>query len=209
MKAGWLGWGISFACAGSLVTWEARAFACSSDAQCKGARVCDDGVCVTPKKAALGSSKTVSKTSPESPSDSGGSRWYGWQTLLMDGAAWGLLYAGSRINSDASVVVGGAGMIATLIGAPIIHSAHDNGARGWISFGIRGGGLTLMLIGLGSSTKDSLHPLTYVGAAAMLAAIPIDAAALAYESHATGVGGVRVVPLVGHGVQGVMLGATF
>jgi hypothetical protein len=126
--------------------------------------------------------------------------WYGWQTLLVDGAATGLLVASIPIQSnDANVplFVGGLGTFA--LGAPIAHVAHDHPWRGLGSLGLR---LGLPAIGLAvgamvAPTVAGDHPNDTTGAGAVsemiagglvgagigaVAAMAIDASVLAWDS---------------------------
>ena len=66
--------------------------------------------------------------------------WYGWQTLLADGAVIGLA-AGTR----AWPVLGGG-----LLSGPLVHLAHGNGEKAFLSLGLRViVPFTLGLIGFG------------------------------------------------------------
>lgn len=65
--------------------------------------------------------------------------WYGWQTLIADGAA--LTLAGATLAASRTDLVStGLGLTslgAYALGAPIVHFAHGNAGRGFASLGIR------------------------------------------------------------------------
>ena len=115
--------------------------------------------------------------------------WYGWQTLIVDGAAIAMGFAFS--NADANGVRA-IPSLTYLFGPPIVHWIHGHGARGAADLGIRFG-LPLVAGGVGAlagaaAGKDSGG--TYTGAlvglvvgvlAGYIGAITIDAAVLANE----------------------------
>jgi hypothetical protein len=118
-------------------------------------------------------------------------RWYGEQILAVDGLALGAMIVGVATNPGV-LAAGGA---AYAFGPPIVHLAHDNPYRAAGSLGIRvgaplvGGGLgfgTGLLLTDGS--WDGLFVVagtTILGiGAGYLAAVTIDAAALAHEEDA-------------------------
>ena len=119
-------------------------------------------------------------------------RWYGWQTLIADGLSIGLAPVG-------------VGVVGYFLGAPIVHWAHGNVDEGFGSLAIRGGSALLILAGaicVFSSRKDTrpdecVAPIV-LGVGGIIAAIPIDAAVLAYDEverdpdHAT----IRFTPIV-------------
>src|SRR6185503_13846208 len=78
-------------------------------------------------------------------------RWYGWQTLLVDGASLAVLTgAGLSLNesndywsSNAAVYPGLAGYI---LGPPIVHAAHDHWEKAGASFGVRAASLGLLTL---------------------------------------------------------------
>jgi hypothetical protein len=113
-------------------------------------------------------------------------RWYGWQTLLVDGGAF-ILFVGAVNNQNSELGLVGFG--GYLLGAPIVHWAHGHGGKGLASFAIRGGSTFLAVLGaaacvdnmFGGDDGPSSCPLMWLGLAGMLAAIPIDAAVLARE----------------------------
>jgi len=67
--------------------------------------------------------------------------WYGWQTLLVDGAALSTVVGGFWLrpaNQDWSVV-SIAGIGAWALGAPVVHWAHGRTGVGFASLGLRFG----------------------------------------------------------------------
>lgn len=70
-------------------------------------------------------------------------RWYGWQTLIADGASLAFALAGSQENSnrssDNSEVLLGLGAAGFALGAPIIHWSHGHVGKGFLSLGLRVG----------------------------------------------------------------------
>lgn len=140
-----------------------------------------------------------------------GRTWYGWQTLLVDGAAFGLLVLGGSMRrsgdgTNAPTVIGSLGYF---FGAPSVHWAHGNVGNGFISLAIRGGSTALFIAGIvncvefyGRGTNGGCTLMT-IGALGMIAAIPIDAAALAWENPSpeeTAMGPIRrlrLSPVVG------------
>jgi hypothetical protein len=120
-------------------------------------------------------------------------RWYGLQTLGVDGAAVGLALGGIIYDAPALTMFG-VGTYA--LGPPIVHVAHGKVVTGLASVGIRllaplaggavGGGVGY--IGGGGLTNDGFGPLTTAAVGATLGiaigyfgAVVADAGALAYE----------------------------
>jgi len=112
-------------------------------------------------------------------------RWYGWQTLMADGASASLIAAG--LSSETSVAFFGLGTY--VFSAPIIHGAHDKGWQGVASLGLR---VTLPLVGgvAGGAAADcgagggmfcGLGETVIGGMVGMIGAAIIDSAALAYD----------------------------
>lgn len=106
------------------------------------------------------------------------SRWYGEQTLAMDGIALGLVVLGGRTES---VEVAGIGGLVYLLAAPTVHSAHG---RGWV--GLASGGMRLVTPVLGlwvgaKTAENNINGGVNGLALGALAAIVVDAAVLAYE----------------------------
>ncbi|HSO40490.1 MAG TPA: hypothetical protein VLT33_48520 [Labilithrix sp.] len=114
--------------------------------------------------------------------------WYGWQTLLVDGASLLVLPAVAMTSDSAGgglLLVAGGGY---LLGGPIVHLAHGEVARAFASLGLRAG-LPLVggFVGVAAAKENCRGELcglggAFVGAAlGMVAATIIDPAALAYE----------------------------
>ena len=129
------------------------------------------------------------------------SRWYGWQTLLVDGAAIGTLFAAAGTESSELAILG----VGTFyLGAPIVHFTHGNVGRGFGSLGLRvGAPLIVGAIGAGSADCNRDHEFcgfaefaagVAVGAAL---AVVVDAVALAYDSQPQPETGLRLSPSFG------------
>ncbi len=119
--------------------------------------------------------------------------WYGWQTLIVDGASFTSLVAGASLNSrpgardtpgDSLVWVG---LLGYEFGPGIVHFVHRNPGRGFASFGLR---LGMPLAGafLGASLASGCNAnLCEAGGAGigvllgMGGAMAIDAAVFAYD----------------------------
>jgi hypothetical protein len=107
-------------------------------------------------------------------------RWYGWQTLLVDGltgvATMAALESKNRGDAPGALVVVGAG--AFVVGTPIVHFARGHVGKGVASLAIRGGcGGALF----GLEAVQGAPQLMVVPLLGLIAAIPIDAAVLARE----------------------------
>src|SRR6478736_191861 len=133
--------------------------------------------------------------------------WYGWQTLLVDGAALGVTIGGFWLrpaHQDWSVVTL-AGIGAWAVGAPIVHWSHGRAGVGFASLGFRIAlpalGLLLMSTPCSSSECSEGILAASLGLAIIPAPIVLDAAWLARERQASGVtqsahGGLQLAPLV-------------
>jgi len=127
---------------------------------------------------------------PEKPQTT----WYGWQTLIADGAAAGLLGL-TILSSDgnAANVLGTLSFGTYLLGGPIVHWSHGHGWTGFGSLAARvgfplGGALVGVLIGAAAcgSSEDEFIPCPVAfGAvgllAGMVAAPVVDATIIARE----------------------------
>ena len=127
---------------------------------------------------------------PETPQTT----WYGWQTLIADGAAAGLLGL-TLLSSDgnAANVLGTLSFGTYLLGGPIVHWSHGHGWTGFGSLAARvglplGGALVGVLIGAAAcgSSEDEFVPCPVAfGAvgllAGMVAAPVVDATIIARE----------------------------
>lgn len=114
-------------------------------------------------------------------------RWYGWQTLIADGASLLAMptlaaTAGNGGEALAYVAVGG-----YFLGPPLVHVAHGRPGIAAASLGLRAG-LPLGGVVLGAAAQGDCRGDfcafggALIGAAlGVLAAITLDAAALSYE----------------------------
>jgi hypothetical protein len=114
-------------------------------------------------------------------------RWYGGQTLAMDGAALALVLAGIGLHSSG---LSGLGGLVYLGGGPIVHWAHGHVGTGFGDLGIRAGlpfaGLFVGALSGGVIFRnDGVFGPVLGGVAGflggMVGASVIDAAALSYE----------------------------
>ncbi len=134
------------------------------------------------------------------------SRWYGWQTLITDGASLAMLMGGASANDSAGTWVALSGLTYAL-GGPIVHWAHGNGGKGAASLGLRLGlpvGLGLLGYACGSAISGGKdYGAAVFGALGFVvgfpAAMAIDSAALAREDvvdedEPEAQGKVRTVP---------------
>jgi len=118
--------------------------------------------------------------------------WYGWQTLLVDGAALGVTVGGFWLrpaHQDWSVV-SIAGIGAWAVGAPVVHWSHGRVGVGFASLGLR---LALPALGLlllstpcsGSECSEQILAAS-LGLAIIPAPMVLDAAWLARERQTSG-----------------------
>jgi hypothetical protein len=114
-------------------------------------------------------------------------RWYGWQTLIADGASTLLLLSSAAGDDEASETLVTMGLVGYEFAPGIVHFAHGNTGRGFGSFGLR---LGMPLAGafVGASAASGCDGfLCEAGGAAigalvgMAGAIAIDAAVFAYD----------------------------
>jgi hypothetical protein len=116
-------------------------------------------------------------------------RWYGWQIILTDAAALAPVALISNGGDWGALALG-----LYLGGGPVVHGAHESGAKAAGSLGLRIiGVLGGALVGLGISVDE--HPSCYcslvIGAevglvAGSLVASVVDIAVLAYDARPTG-----------------------
>lgn len=146
----------------------------------------------------------------EAPRES--TRWYGWQTLLTDGAALTFLFAvatADRASTEEAFVAASVGTY--LLGGPIVHAGHGNWGRAVGSLGLRVGA-PMLGAGVGSALEDcsggdfcGLAGAVFGGAVGLLAAVTIDSAAIARDP-------VRetapIVPVVRTGKNGTWVGVS-
>lgn len=129
-------------------------------------------------------------------------RWYGWQSLLIDGASVSLLAVDGALISTAArgdasfnagsiLLVFGPGVLGGLgylFGGPVVHWAHGKVGTGFASLGLRVGA-PLAGLGIGALLQGVFgHDNTAGGAigaaAGAVAAMAIDDAFLAHETTA-------------------------
>jgi hypothetical protein len=117
--------------------------------------------------------------------------WYGWQILIADGAALGMLVGAGAAHNNADPVLALSGVTYAL-GGPIVHWAHLHGGMGVASLGLRLGlpvGLGFLGVALGLAIdggKRGFESASLVGGAlgfviGFPTAIALDAAVLARE----------------------------
>jgi len=133
--------------------------------------------------------------------------WYGWQTLLVDGAALGVTVGGFWLrpaHQDWSVV-SIAGIGAWAVGAPIVHWSHGRVGVGFASLGFRIAlpalGLLLLSTPCSSSECSGQILAASLGLAIIPAPMVLDAAWLARERQTSGAaqsarGGLSLAPFV-------------
>ena len=136
------------------------------------------------------------------------SRWYGWETLVFDGASIACVLAAASLNSQSSTsgdigdTLAWTGLIGYEFAPGIVHFTHYNPGRGFASFGLR---LGMPLAGafLGASVASgcnrNLCEASGAGIGALLGvggAIAIDAAVFAYDDPKRSSRNLRVLPVV-------------
>jgi hypothetical protein len=112
-------------------------------------------------------------------------RWYGWQTLIADGASFAVV-AATAYNEDAYLAE--VGVVGYVVAAPIVHAAHGRPLTGLASAGLRIG-LPVAGALAGLAVADCSAEAHFCGLGEALAglvagiagAIAIDAAVLARE----------------------------
>jgi hypothetical protein len=154
------------------------------------------------------------------PADAKPSRWYGWQTLAVDGASVALRGSAISLTRQSEVspwtVVGWAGVGSFAFGAPILHLVHANPGRALASFGLRVG--APLVLGLTATAADCIHqPREGCGGATagligatvgIVAAMTVDAAVFAYDQPPKGSASLPRLQ-IGVGPQGVIAAGTF
>ena len=120
-------------------------------------------------------------------------KWYGWQTLVADGASFASLLVGASVASERSGAddlgdtLAWTGLLGYEFAPGIIHFTHRNPGRGFASFGLRlGMPLAAAFVGasLVSSCNTNLCESNGAGIGALLGmggAVAIDAAVFAYD----------------------------
>ena len=143
-------------------------------------------------------------------------RWYGDQSLVVDGTAVGVTLIGGGVvlgtAGDITGLVVGAGTIGLggltyLIGSPIVHLAHGRGGIAGASLGLR----TVPAIPV--SLLFALRPLKVGPGVALVTAIPVTALGamavddfvLAYETTSR----VSIVPMVDRETRGLVVAGSW
>lgn len=128
-------------------------------------------------------------------------RWYGWETLAIDGVALSVLIATGVAESnaykpwDTYAALVYPGLAAYTLGPPIVHAARGHWGKAGASFALRAGSLLVVTGAVVVSLQDDpgcessstssgcggTNPLLYLGALAIPAAVAIDAAVVANE----------------------------
>ena len=139
----------------------------------------------------------------DQPRQTGSTKWYGWKSLFGLVPVYGLFAAG--IATDEFAVIVPAAIGGVLI-TPIVHRAHGNSGRGWLSFGLNlgapligvyaGGGYGA-LVGLGLwNTIDVL-------------ALHWEQKVVDSPKKAQGFPSFAIVPMMDHGRKGIALVGQF
>ncbi len=132
--------------------------------------------------------------SPTAAGEEPKATWYGWQTLLADGASVGLFGIALRLNDGvAAVVLAGAGVLGYVFGGPVLHWQHDREFIGYIDFTMRLGLPILIGQAAESATNGQSGFCDFIcgdganAAAAgvvvgMITAVMVDSIALSWET---------------------------
>lgn len=151
-----------------------------------------------------------SDTSPAPPAGAAPpatvSRWYGWQTLVTDGAAIGLVTGGIVLDEASHVSssvladgVIGLGVASYALGGPIVHFAHRNPGRAFASLALRIGlpiilGYGAIAIICGDSGEFCGLVAIPGGALGIATAITLDASVLARDQVPVNRAAFSIVP---------------
>ena len=162
-------------------------------------------------------STTASTSSPAPTPAASSRRWYGWQTLVTDGAFvsfYVLARAGGWTMDDTAQGVGIlAGLFGMLLGTPTIHAAHGNWGLGLASLLMR----VVAFLGAGAIGSAVGDPDEFAAQVAFWATLGIGFAAVMTvdavvfgwddpESDAPSSSGLRLEPMVAARGNGVTLG---
>lgn len=112
--------------------------------------------------------------------------WYGWQTLVADGAgvtmALGLGIPALTAEQTGLLFVAPVGVA---LGPPIVHWAHGQLGAGFLSLGMRAASAGIPAViaaaGQGSGEFDAAFPAILTGVVLYVVTVIVDAAVLAYE----------------------------
>lgn len=119
-------------------------------------------------------------------------KWYGWQTLVVDGASFGAILMSASANrrglgDEAASGLVLVGLLGYGLGPGVVHFLHHNTGRGFASFGLRlGMPIAGAIVGAAAASGCNRFLCEADGAAVGLlagvgGAIAIDAVLLAYE----------------------------
>lgn len=143
-------------------------------------------------------------------------RWYGWQLMLADAAAVGVMALGAGVDSDGVML---AGFGAYVINGTVIHSVHGRRGHAALSGVLRGGlPLTFGLLATAACDEDDEDRQSFdiigcgaqVGGAALggaVIAMIVDYAFLSYDVPDPPVG-VAIAPRPGGGAT-IAIGGSF
>ena len=124
-------------------------------------------LCFVPRPALADTSNTtpVIEPSDDEPSPAGRRRWYGWQTLLIDGVSIGLVigavstagpfisFSGRDKDQTLSTSLAVMSLGTYVLGAPTVHGLHGHGLKALGSLAMRiGGPAAIGLLGWGFGT---------------------------------------------------------
>jgi len=162
--------------------------ACACPGGSQGVQVCNDqgsafGRCDCPSTSRAEPARAPERGRTTSPAFNpvalrGRRVWYGWHTLLVDAAAITVSAIGISTANETAYWIGGGLQI---IGAPIVHWTHGRVGTGFADLGMR---ILLPLTGalIAWAPSQSATALTIGAAVGQVAAIIIDASALAFET---------------------------
>lgn len=126
-----------------------------------------------------------------------GSVWYGWQTLVLDGATHSVaaLALFAEATQEIGALIGVVGGLEYLLGGPVVHWAHGHGGRGAASLGLRLATPIVAVVAAATLFREVDYrfiPLALLSV--LMAPVVVDAAALSYDSP--GVRRRATVPVV-------------
>lgn len=145
---------------------------------------------------------------PDLDQPASGPRWYGWQTLMVDGISIAWVGASGVLELPA-LTVASIGM--WLLGSPIVHLVNGNGGGAAMSFAIRLGSGLAAVLGLALALANALDEsedrsegavtaglaISLTGAAGMLAAMALDPSLFAFtKARPSADRGMRVLPWI-------------
>ena len=113
-----------------------------------------------------------------------GSHWYGWQTLVTDGAGVSLFVASAAASAHSQraatgLVYGGAATL--VLGGPVVHAAHGRWGAAAGSLALRVGLPALAVLALSQPCEGECGAQYLFGLFAFTAPVALDACALSWE----------------------------